>query len=78
MGRLGHLGYGVRPSDRGRGVATRAIVGMLKVAAEMGLSDITAVCEVDNSASIATIERAGGELLDRQGATVRYRISVAR
>lgn len=76
--RLGHLGYGVRPSDRGRGVATRAIVGMLKVAAEKGLSNITAVCEVDNSASIATIERAGGELIDRQGATVRYRISVAR
>ena len=76
--RLGHLGYGVRPSDRGRGVATRAIVGMLNVATEKGLSDITAVCEVDNSASIATLERAGGELLGRQGAVVRYRISVAR
>ena len=76
--RLGHLGYGVRPSDRGRGVATRALADMLDVVAKLGLSDITAVCEVDNRASIATIERAGGELLERRGQTARYRISVAR
>ncbi|MCZ4517120.1 GNAT family N-acetyltransferase [Rhodococcus ruber] len=76
--RLGHLGYGVRPSDRGRGVATQALVDMLEVASEIGLSELTAVCEVDNRASVATLEGAGGELLDRHGATVRYRIRFAR
>ncbi|WP_052070672.1 GNAT family N-acetyltransferase [Rhodococcoides fascians] len=75
--RLGHLGYGVRPSDRGRGVATRALADMLKVAAEIGFSELTAVCEVDNRASVATLEGAGGELLDRHGPTVKYRIRVA-
>ncbi|WP_179278235.1 GNAT family N-acetyltransferase [Rhodococcus sp. 15-649-2-2] len=76
--RLGHLGYGVRPSERGRGVATGALADMLEVAASLGFSEITAVCEVDNCASIATLEHAGGELLDRRVAEVRYRISVAR
>ena len=74
--RLGHIGYGVRPSDRGRGVASWAVREVLRLAAGMGMTRVTAVCEVGNAASIATLERAGGEQGDRLGSVVRFRIPV--
>ena len=74
--RLGHIGYGVRPSERGPGVATWAVREMLMLAAGMGMTGVTAVCEVDNAASIATLEHAGGEQVGRLGSAVRYRIPV--
>lgn len=75
--RLGHLGYGVRPSERGRGVASWAVREMLRLAADVGMARVTAVCEVDNAASIATLERAGGVRVDFIGSAVRFSISVS-
>ncbi|WP_212709782.1 GNAT family N-acetyltransferase [Rhodococcus sp. 14-2483-1-1] len=74
--RLGHIGYGVRPSERGRGVASRAVREMLRLAADLGMTRVTAVCEVGNAASIATLKRVGGERLDGIGSAVRFRIPV--
>lgn len=42
----------------------------------MGMTRVTAVCEVENAASIATLERAGGEQVGRLGSAVRFRIPV--
>jgi predicted acetyltransferase len=56
----GHLGYGIRPSARGRGLAAWAMRQMLVVARELGLDRVLVVCAVDNEASIATIEGCGG------------------
>ncbi|OLB74471.1 MAG: GNAT family N-acetyltransferase [Actinobacteria bacterium 13_2_20CM_2_71_6] len=56
----GHIGYGIRPSARRRGLATWAMGRMLDEARVLGLDRVLAVCAVDNVASVKTIERCGG------------------
>jgi predicted acetyltransferase len=60
--RMGHIGYGIRPSARKRGVATWALGGMLDEARVLGLDRVLIVCAADNVASAKTIERNGGVL----------------
>ncbi|MFC4783725.1 GNAT family N-acetyltransferase [Nocardioides sp. MAHUQ-72] len=72
--RLGHVGYGIRPSARGRGIATWALGQVLPHARAAGLSRLLLVCLADNVGSIRTIERHGGvveEPDDRGDAVVR-------
>nr|WP_296065063.1 GNAT family N-acetyltransferase [uncultured Actinoplanes sp.] len=56
----GHIGYGVRPSARGRGLATWALTEILLEAKARGLTRLLAVCAPDNEASARTMERCGG------------------
>jgi predicted acetyltransferase len=56
----GHVGYGIRPSARGRGLATWALGRMLDEARTLGLDRLLAVCALNNVASAKTIERCGG------------------
>lgn len=56
----GHIGYGIRPSARRRGLATWAVGRMLNEARALGIDRMLAVCAVDNLASVRTIERCGG------------------
>ncbi len=56
----GHLGYGIRPTARRRGLATWALSRMLDEARELGLGRLLVVCAVDNVASVKTIEHCGG------------------
>jgi predicted acetyltransferase len=76
----GHIGYGVRPSARRRGLATWALGRMLGEAREVGLDRVLIVCEADNTASAKTIERQGGVLEGFQdtehGPERRYWISL--
>jgi predicted acetyltransferase len=58
----GHVGYGVRPSARGRGIATWALGEVLRRAPESGLNHVLLVCLDDNIPSIKTIERHRGVL----------------
>ena len=58
----GHVGYGIRPSARRRGLATWALGRMLGEARALGLDRVLVVCEVDNLASAKTIEHHGGVL----------------
>lgn len=60
----GHIGYGIRPSARQRGLASWALGRMLDEARLLGLTRLLAVCAVDNIASAKTIERIGGVLED--------------
>ncbi len=60
--RAGHIGYGVRPSARRRGLATWALGEMLGEARNLGLDRVLIVCEAGNVASARTIERHGGVL----------------
>jgi predicted acetyltransferase len=62
VARMGHIGYGVRPSARGRGIATLALGRMLDEARTIGLERVLIVCEPDNIASSSVIERNGGVL----------------
>jgi predicted acetyltransferase len=56
----GNIGYGIRPSARGRGLASWAVGQMLEEARARGLDRVLAVCAVDNAGSMKTIERCGG------------------
>jgi predicted acetyltransferase len=60
----GHIGYGVRPSARRRGLAGWALGEMLGEARRLGLDRVLLTCEVGNEASRRTIERHGGVLED--------------
>jgi predicted acetyltransferase len=65
----GHVGYDIRPSDRGRGLGTSLLRLTLSRAAAMGIVKVRVTCDANNRASIRVIEKNGG-LLD---ATVRSR-----
>jgi predicted acetyltransferase len=72
--RAGHIGYGIRPSARRRGLATWALGQMLGRARDLGLDRVLLVCEADNVASAKTIEHHGGvleEVRDTGHGTVR-------
>lgn len=60
----GQVGYGLRPSARGRGIATWALRRMLDEMQGVGLKRVLLVCADDNVASAKTIERCGGVLED--------------
>ncbi|MET8627825.1 GNAT family N-acetyltransferase [Kitasatospora sp. NPDC004669] len=77
---FGHIGYGIRPSSRRRGLASWALGRMLGEAPVLGLDRVLIVCEVDNIASVMTIERNGGVLEGvrdtEHGAVRRYWIKI--
>jgi predicted acetyltransferase len=71
----GHIGYGVRPSQRRRGLATFALARTLVTARELGLDRVLIACMADNVASARTIERCGGvleEVRDSRWGPVRH------
>jgi predicted acetyltransferase len=76
----GHIGYGVRPSARGHGLASWALGGILVEARKIGLERVLVTCKVSNIASARTIERNGGVLEDVRdtelGALKRYWITL--
>lgn len=60
----GHIGYSVRESARGRGVAGWALGEVLAVARRRDLHRVLITCDDDNTASARVIERHGGVLED--------------
>lgn len=58
----GHIGYGIRPSCRGRGYAPYMLALGLEKARERGIGRVLVTCDDDNPASAATIEACGGIL----------------
>ena len=62
VARMGHIGYGVRPSARRRGLATWALGHVLDEAKVLGLERVLIVCGADNFASAKVIENHGGIL----------------
>lgn len=76
----GNIGYGIRPSARGRGIATWALREVLREARATGLDRVLLTCDDANPASAAVIERCGGVLEDVRdtwmGHTRRYWITL--
>ncbi|NYE19599.1 GNAT family N-acetyltransferase [Microbacterium immunditiarum] len=72
----GHIGYAVRPSARGRGVATAALKLCLEEARRRGIVKVLVVCETGNSASGRTILAADGVLENVHGTLERYWIEL--
>jgi predicted acetyltransferase len=78
---IGHIGYSVRPSARGRGLATWAVATILPEARTLGLDRVLLTCDDDNIASARTIEKNAGVLEDVRATTLglkrRYWIQTA-
>jgi len=58
----GHIGYGVRPSERRKGYATIILNLALEKCDELGLENVLVTCKEDNIASAKTIENNCGIL----------------
>ncbi len=56
----GHVGYGVRPTDRRKGYATEILGQALTIAKMIGIDRALLTCDDVNLGSIRTIERNGG------------------
>lgn len=62
----GHIGYGIVPSERGKGYAKEQLRLALPVAKSLGISRALITCNDWNTASARTIEACGGVLEDRR------------
>lgn len=58
----GHIGDGVRPSERRKGIATRMIGLALEECKKLGISKVLMVCDKDNVGSAKSIQNNGGVL----------------
>ncbi|PRB68719.1 GNAT family N-acetyltransferase [Arthrobacter sp. MYb213] len=58
----GHIGYGIRPSARGEGLAAKALMAILDVARARGMQRVLLTCDDSNIGSAKTIEACGGQL----------------
>ena len=67
----GHIGDGIRPSERRKGYATKMIGLALDECRKLGLKRVLMVCEKDNVASAKSIVHNGGvlenEVVDENG-----------
>ena len=58
----GHIGYEIRPAERGRGYGKLALSLAMEKARDLKLRRVLLVCADDNDASRRIIERNGGVL----------------
>lgn len=62
----GHIGYGIRPSCRGKGLAAQMLFMALPIAKELGIDRALVTCDKNNPASAKTTLRCGGVLEDER------------
>ena len=70
----GHIGDGIRPSERGKGLGTAMITLALEECDKLGIKEILMCCDKDNIASARTIIKNGGILeneIEDDGVTVQ-------
>lgn len=58
----GHIGDGIRPSERGKGFGTKMIALALEECDRLGIKNVLMCCDRDNAASARTIIKNGGVL----------------
>lgn len=76
----GHIGDGVRPSERRKGIATEMIKLALAKCSELGIDRVLMVCDKSNIGSAKSIVKNGGvlenEIGDGESIVQRYWISL--
>ena len=72
----GHIGDGIRPSERRKGYGTQMISLALKECDKLGIKDVLMCCNKENIASAKTIIKNGGilenEVVDNGAVIQRY------
>lgn len=58
----GHIGDGIRPSERGKGYGTKMVALAIEECEKLGIKDILMCCDKSNIASARTIIKNGGIL----------------
>lgn len=76
----GHIGYGIRPSERQKGYATELLRLSLEKTKELGINRVLVVCDAINIGSEKTIRNNGGvadvDFVEEDGNVIkRYWIS---
>jgi len=75
MGAGGHIGCGIRPSERGKGYGSRMLALGLEKCRGLGIERALITCNKSNAASARVIEKNGGvqenEFLEDNGTIVR-------
>ena len=72
----GHIGYSIRPSERGKGYAKEALRQGLQIAKEKNIKRALVTCSTENPASRAVILANGGVYEDVRNGTERYWIEL--
>ena len=72
----GHIGYSIRPSERGKGYAKESLRQGLQVAKEKNIKRALVTCSTENPASRAVILANGGQFEDVRNGTERYWIDL--
>jgi RimJ/RimL family protein N-acetyltransferase len=70
------IGYGLAPSARGHGYAAEAVIAVLAIAAQHGLSRVVAETTPDNIASQRTLIRAGFRLVGTDAERHSYEVGL--
>lgn len=63
VGKYGHIGYGVRPTERRKGYATEMLAFALEECKKRGMDKVILGCYKENVASAKTILKNKGKLL---------------
>lgn len=73
----GHIGYVVRPSERGKGYAKILLKELLMQAQRMTIEAVLLTCNEDNLASRGVIESNCGELTELKNGSCKYWIRLS-
>ena len=72
----GHIGYSIRPSERGKGYAKESLRQGLQVAKEKNIKKALVTCSTENPASRAVIVANSGVFEDVRNGVERYWIDL--
>ena len=72
----GHIGYSIRPTERGKGYAKEGLRQGLQVAKEKNIKQALVTCSTENPASRAVIVTNGGLFEDVRNGVERYWIDL--
>lgn len=76
LNHAGHIGYSIRPSERGKGYAKEALRQGLQIAKEKNIKKALVTCSTENPASRAVIVANGGLFEDVRNGVERYWIDL--